>query len=117
MPVSLALFFTLCYVFNWTLFNIGLAWLLSHLFQLLVFRRWGLDYLKLNLEGPPTPLQTFFVTRLQRFIRITWPAIIFILAITWLVGKGKSSEYFGNTDFQRLDPLVYVILGGPFPPS
>jgi small-conductance mechanosensitive channel len=89
MLVSLALFFTLCYVFNWTLFSIGLAWLLSTLFQLLVFRRWGLDYLKFNLKGPPTPLQTFLVTRLQRFIRITWPAIIFILAILYLAGRGS----------------------------
>jgi small-conductance mechanosensitive channel len=89
MLVSLALFFTLCYVFNWTLFNIGLAWFLSHLLQLLVFRRWGLDYFKFGLDGPPTPLQTFVVTRLQRFIRITWPAIIFILAITWFAGRGS----------------------------
>ena len=87
--VSLALFFTLCYAFNWTLFNIGLAWFLARLFQLLLFRRWGLDYFKLGLHGPSTPLQIFAVTRLQRFIRVTWPAIIFIHAITWFGGRGS----------------------------
>ena len=87
--ISLALFFTLCYVFNWTLFNIGLGWFLAHLFQLLLFRRWGLDYFKFGLNKPPTPLQTFVVTRLQRFIRLTWPAIIFIHATLWFVGWGS----------------------------
>lgn len=62
-------------------------------------RRWGLDFLKLGLEGPPTPLRSFVVTRLIRLIRIAWPALIFIFAITWISGRASFLSSFATLIF------------------
>jgi small-conductance mechanosensitive channel len=89
LPASLAFLFTLCLTFNWTFFNIGLARALSYLFIVMMLTRWGLDYLKLGFQGPPTPLRNVVVPRLKNLFRLVRLAGIVFILMDWLAGTGS----------------------------
>lgn len=101
VPASLALFFTLSAAFKWTLLNIGLTRVLAYLFYTLLFTRWGLDYLKLGLNGSPTALRNSVVPRLQRLIRLVRLAMIVLIFTNWIAGTGSSLSW--------LPWLVFII--------
>ena len=89
LPASLAFLFILCLTLKWTFFDIGLARTLSYLFILLMFARWGIDYLKLGLQGPPTPLRNVVLPRLRHLFRMVRLAGIFFIFMDWLAGTGS----------------------------
>jgi small-conductance mechanosensitive channel len=89
LPASLALSFTLFLALKGTFINIGLARALSYLFILMMFARWGLDYLKLGLQGPPTLLRTVVVPRFQNLFRLVRLAGIVFIFMDWLAGIGS----------------------------
>lgn len=68
------------------LFSIGLGRFLSNTFLVLLFTRWGLDYLKYAYPNPSTTLQSFVSSSLKRLIRFLRVIAIALFLLIWMVG-------------------------------
>lgn len=70
-----------------SLLDLGIARLLVNIFLVLLFTRWGLDYLKYGYRAAPSPIRQFVTMHLKRLFRAMRVILILTILLAGLVGK------------------------------